>query len=401
MKNFVASFAMHRHTKKPRACRSAACLRTASYSLPGAPAAFCASHRGDAMTAANQRRCAQPDCAKPAYFALAGQPRPTRCASHREPGMLNVVSKPCVECRKTPSFAPAGCPPSHCATHRLPGMTNVRKKPCSAAGCTTSSVYRWPFAPPSHCARHRLPGQIARKQRCACGRPPAFSTPDLSLFLCHGCREQTSAQEIVDHRVPCARCALRLTPDYLFLEGDQRVCETCREGASFVPGQVRVETTIVALLEQTIAECARPWHATVAELRKDRPAGDCRRRPDVSILLAGAHHPLRIVVEIDEYQHRSYSCVCEQRRMLEIANELLRPDDPTRLVFVRLNPDGYAPHQSKQYHRTPTELARRVRELDHTIQLLHDRRIVLDTGKCCSVAYLFYDNYAGLELLQL
>ena len=61
--------------------------------------------------------------------------------------------------------------------------------------------------------------------------------------------------------------------------------------------------------------------------------GCSRRRPDM-LLDMGSHI---IIIEIDEYQHKNYDCSCENKRLMEISQDLnFRP-----IVFIRFNPDEY------------------------------------------------------------
>ncbi len=61
--------------------------------------------------------------------------------------------------------------------------------------------------------------------------------------------------------------------------------------------------------------------------------GCSRRRPDL-LLDMGSHI---IIVEIDENKHTNYDCSCENKRLMELSQDLQhRP-----IVFVRFNPDHY------------------------------------------------------------
>jgi hypothetical protein len=61
--------------------------------------------------------------------------------------------------------------------------------------------------------------------------------------------------------------------------------------------------------------------------------GCSRRRPDL-LLDMGSHV---IIVEIDENKHNNYDCACENKRLMELSQDLQhRP-----IVFIRFNPDGY------------------------------------------------------------
>jgi hypothetical protein len=61
--------------------------------------------------------------------------------------------------------------------------------------------------------------------------------------------------------------------------------------------------------------------------------GCSRRRPDIFIDIGYQI----IIVEIDENQHKNYDCSCENKRIMEISNDVgHRP-----IIFIRFNPDDY------------------------------------------------------------
>jgi hypothetical protein len=62
--------------------------------------------------------------------------------------------------------------------------------------------------------------------------------------------------------------------------------------------------------------------------------GGCsKRRPD---LLLDLGHQV-VIIEIDENQHIDYDCTCENKRVMEISQDIgHRP-----LIFIRFNPDDY------------------------------------------------------------
>jgi hypothetical protein len=67
----------------------------------------------------------------------------------------------------------------------------------------------------------------------------------------------------------------------------------------------------------------------------DRKVADgcSQRRPDL-LLDMGSHI---IIVEVDENKHNDYDCSCENKRLMELSQDLHhRP-----IVFIRFNPDGY------------------------------------------------------------
>jgi len=68
--------------------------------------------------------------------------------------------------------------------------------------------------------------------------------------------------------------------------------------------------------------------------------GCSKRRPDL-LLDLGTHI---IIVEIDENKHTEYDCSCENKRLMELSQDLnYRP-----IVFIRFNPDGYVDKDGKK-----------------------------------------------------
>jgi hypothetical protein len=75
--------------------------------------------------------------------------------------------------------------------------------------------------------------------------------------------------------------------------------------------------------------------------REDKKIQDgcSKRRPD---LLLDLGYQI-IIVEIDENQHINYDCSCENKRIMELSQDLgHRP-----IIFIRFNPDDYLFNQTK------------------------------------------------------
>ena len=77
------------------------------------------------MVDVGSKRCDHPDgCSKRTHFGQPGSPA-TRCATHKEPGMVSINGKHCNHpggCSKEPSFGHPGGPRTRCATHKQPDM---------------------------------------------------------------------------------------------------------------------------------------------------------------------------------------------------------------------------------------------------------------------------------------
>ncbi len=74
---------------------------------------------------------------------------------------------------------------------------------------------------------------------------------------------------------------------------------------------------------------------------KQVPDGCSKRRPDMLLDLGNQV----IIIEIDENQHQQYDCSCENKRLMEISQDLNhRP-----VVFIRFNPDNYIDVHEKMH----------------------------------------------------
>ena len=54
------------------------------------------------------------------------------------------------------------------------------------------------------------------------------------------------------------------------------------------------------------------------------------------------HHALHcapqvLIIEVDENQHKAYDCLCENKRIMELSQDV----GHRNLVFIRFNPDEY------------------------------------------------------------
>jgi hypothetical protein len=68
--------------------------------------------------------------------------------------------------------------------------------------------------------------------------------------------------------------------------------------------------------------------------------GCSRRRPDL-LLDLGSHI---IILEVDENKHIGYDCSCENKRLMELSQDLAhRP-----IVLIRFNPDGYTNQEGQK-----------------------------------------------------
>jgi hypothetical protein len=123
--------------------------------------------------------------------------------------------------------------------------------------------------------------------------------------------------------------------------------------------------------------------------------GCSKRRPDL-LLDMGDYI---IIIEVDENKHTDYDCSCENKRLMELSQDLQhRP-----IVFIRFNPDSYINQDGNkitscwrtnkqgvmQIMKTRmSEWEERINILNQQIQYWIDNK----TNKTIEIIQLFYDN---------
>ena len=122
----------------------------------------------------------------------------------------------------------------------------------------------------------------------------------------------------------CNSCGL----DDILVKG---LCETC--DPTIIQKRMKVkEMRVLAILE---SEGIPFIHNKTLE---GRPCGN--DRPDFQID-CGDHF---VYLEVDEHQHHTYACECEQVRMMNLIEVRGMP-----ITFIRYNPDRYD-HHSPEWH---------------------------------------------------
>ena len=127
-----------------------------------------------------------------------------------------------------------------------------------------------------------------------------------------------------------------------------------------------------------------------------RIQGGCyKRRPDLLLDLGFQ----LIIIEVDENQHTSYVCSCENRRLMEISNDVKY----RKLIFIRFNPDSYKTRQNKTIKScwkidkrsgimtisSQTDWDNRLKVLQKTLEYWINN----ETNKILECIELFYDGF--------
>ena len=226
-----------------------------------------------------------------AYFNFPGQKKAIYCSKCKEEGMVDVVSKKC-QCGTRPIYNFEGKKKGICCSKcKEDGMINVVDKKCKCG--KAQPIYNFEGKKKAICcSKCKEDGMInVKDKRCKS----------------HMCDIFVSNPRYRGH---CLRCFIYLFPD----EPNVRNYKT-------------KEQSVVDFVNHIYGE---KYSFTFDKTIQD---GCSRRRPDI-ILDLGYQI---IIVEVDENQHTDYDCSCENKRTMELSQDVRHRN----IVFIRFNPDKY------------------------------------------------------------
>lgn len=378
-------------------CVVEGCNTTPNYNLPGKKARYCVEHASPLMKNVNCKECEVDDCkTQPTYDWLGG--KGVRCALHQIKGMENVVNTDLCEhvgddgtkCKIRPTFNLEGQPAKFCKKHSTDLMIDVKNKRCEHIGCDKiNPTFGFKGETRGHfCKQHKEPGMkdVVNRHLCkfkGCTKRPTFDFPGGKGKYCTKHKED-SMVDIKNKR--CLTCPTVAHQAYM------GHCYRC-----FI--HTYPDNTIVRnhkTKERVVADFVRnSYQDLTVLLDKVIPGGTSNRRPDIYIDLRDRV----LVVEIDENQHGTYDCTCENKRLAEMFVDAgSRP-----LTMIRFNPDKYKDHGGIKVpscwdYTSERRLAvvgnvaawnRRLNVLKHTIDFVENSA----TQKEMDVIHLFYDGW--------
>jgi nitrite reductase/ring-hydroxylating ferredoxin subunit len=304
------------------------------------------------MIDVKSNRCIHEGCKTIPSFNKEGETKGLYCGTHRKEGMVDVKSNRCIHegCKTIPSFNKEGETKGlYCVTHRKEGMVDVKSNRCIHEGCRKQPTFNKEGETKGlYCGTHRKEGMVdVKNNRC-------------KTHLC-----STRVTEKYDGY--CLYCYMHLFPDK--------------------PVSRNYKTKEYSVVEYVKEKHPHPWIT-------DKITGGCsRRRPDLLLDLMDQV----IIVEIDENQHVDYDCSCENKRIMELSQDLAhRP-----IVFIRFNPDEYQKGDSTVTSCWGTDqkgicVVKKSKKVEweqrlHTLGETIEYWITHRTDKTVEIIQLFYD----------
>jgi len=344
----------------------------------------------DGMVNVTSKRCIHLGCKTQPIYNKLGETNGLYCREHRQDGMVNVKSNKCIHegCKKRPSYNKIGeIKALYCLSHIIDGMVNILQRTCIHEGCKKTSYYNKEGARPIYCSQHIQDGMMNVVQKTCihpgCKTQPSYNKEGETIGLYCATHRKEGMIDVKSTRCKTHLCSTRVTEKY------DGYCFYCYMHLfPDKPITHNYKTKEFSVVEYVKANYPHPWIT-------DKITGGCsRRRPDLLLDLIDQV----LIVEIDENQHIDYDCSCENKRIMELSQDLAhRP-----IVFIRFNPDDYQKGDIKvtscwgQNQKgicvvkktKKVEWEERLRALGETIEYWLNHR----TDKTVEIIQLFYDS---------
>jgi hypothetical protein len=355
---------------KTKLCVYTGCNITPLYNYIGNKGLYCKTHKLENMIDVESKKCEYNNCDTIPNFGISGG-KIQYCSIHKTTLMIDLRNKKCLfkDCGKQPHFGLIGEKPKYCASHKQINMIDLLYKKCKQNNCILKASYGLPGTPLSHCSKHRIPGMIRRSNsKCIikeCKEKAHYGNLNYKPIHCETHKDENDINLIEKE---CCKCGLVMILD------TNNICEYCNP-ESFKRVVLAKQN---ALMEYLDSRNDLPNQSTTDTIIDNGICG--KERPDRVYELEDKI----IVLECDEFQHKSRSCECEQIRMINIGQIF----GGTPVYFIRWNPDDYIPFTNKALDKI-TKRYKLVGDLVRDISL---NKIDVPHA-LISVIYLYYDNW--------
>jgi len=304
------------------------CKTRANYNIKGEKKAlYCKEHKKDNMVDVKHKTCIEKDCKIRPNFNIPGEKEGIYCAKHQKDGMEDVRNKKCMEidCKTLPAYNIEGEKPLYCAKHRKEGMEDVKHKKCMEIDCKTIPIFNIPGEKPLYCVTHKKEGmEDVRNKTCMeidCKTLPIYNIKGEKPLYC--VTHMKEGMIDVKHKT----C---LTPLCDIRPSNDGYCSRCFYYTFPDKPQSRNYKSKEILVTNYIKDNFKDYEITYDQIISNACS---RRRPDIFIEL----YTHCIIVEVDEDQHLRYDSTCENKRIVELYQDL----GYRNIIYIRFNPDKY------------------------------------------------------------
>ncbi len=347
-------------------CNELNCKKNAHFGFKGEKPKYCKEHSTDEMINVVDKKCL---CGKARpSFGLVNDKAPTCCTSCRTPEMIDIKHKKCLCNKAIPIFGIKDSKnPTCCKECKTPEMIDIINKICLCGKvrpsfgletdkkatcckeCKTSeminikdnkcikcNIKRPNFGlkgdRATHCKNCKTSEMIdVKNKKCVCGSAqPNFGLEGGKATHCKDCKDNDMIN------LNSKKCLTELCNTQINNPSYDGYCAYCY-------GNLFPDSPIVRNFktkERLVVDYIRFQYPDLSwKFDKIIENGCSKRRPDIYLDLGYQV----VIVEVDENQHQSYDCSCENKRLMELSQDINhRP-----LVFIRFNPDKYFDQDNK------------------------------------------------------
>jgi hypothetical protein len=326
---------------KNKRCFRKDCKTLPSYNKEGEKKPlYCAKHKLDGMEDIINKRCFHKDCKTRPSCNKEGEKKPLYCAKHKLDGMEDIISKRCFhkDCKTQPNYNKEGeKKPLYCAEHKLDGMEDIINKRCFHKDCKTQPKYnKEDEKNPLYCAKHKLDEmEDITSKRCIhkdCKKIASCNKEGEKKPL-YCAKHKLDGMEDITHK----RCKTHLCYTFVKNKAYRGYCLTCFmqtfPNEPVARNYKTKERNVVDNIKRVFPDIDWVWDRKIS-------GGCSKRRPD--LFLDKKTHI--VIVEIDENKHDDYECSCENKRIMQISQDV----EHKPIVFIRFNPDKYTDDTGKK-----------------------------------------------------
>lgn len=255
---------------------------------------YCGTCKSDDMINIYIDICEQEECDENAWYNYDGESKVRFCNKHALDGMIGIKWKLCnqKDCNIYARFNyDTEDKPIYCGEHALEGMKDITRKKCIIQGCSKRSCFNYyDKKTPLYCYEHSNTEMV-----------------NLHHKLCktHLCTVRASNK----FNEYCMYCFINLFPD-------EKISRNYKTKETYITDYIKDKFKDYTWISD-----------------KKIKDGCSKRRPDLLLDLG-----IKVlIIEIDENQHTGYESICENKRLMQISQDLgHRP-----VIFIRFNPDEY------------------------------------------------------------
>ena len=295
-------------------------------------ALYCSTHKLEDMVDLKHKTCIYEGCKVIPIFNKTGETKALYCKTHKNDDMVDVINKTCVypNCKVLPTYNKEGeINALYCTRHKKEGMVDIKHKTCGYKGCNVRPNYNNEGKTIGlYCSVHKKEGMVNVKAKTCihpdCKIQPNYNKEGETKGLYCSSHKLESMVDVRHTTCKSSWCSTRVQEKY------DGYCLFCYMNLfPDKPVSRNYKTKEYAVVEYVKTKF--PNHTWIAD--KIVNGGCSKRRPD---LLLDLLYQI-VIIEVDENQHTDYDCSCQNKRIMELSQDLgHRP-----IVFIRFNPDDY------------------------------------------------------------